>query len=231
MKKILLILLLSLHCTSVISAELVLNYGVVSHKAKKRINDSTALSDYLAKNLSKYGYTDSKVHVYKTVEDMITALQQGKVDIITSTVYSALLYQEQAQSQPIVTRWKKGKASYHSVFVTKSNGNIHSFDDLKGKVIGLESRESTSGYFLPIITLLNNGYTLEPLTSTKQKPKKDNIGFIIFEDILNESNEVNMSICQCGQRWELSMPLLIVHLTGTHQKIRHKTRGTSYLSC
>lgn len=194
MKKSLLLLFLALHSFTAVGSELVLNYGVVSSKAKKRINDSTPISDYLAKNLSKYGYSESKVNVYETVDDMISALQQGKVDIITSTIYSGLLYQEHAQSSPIAIRWKKGKATYNSVFVTKSNGNIQNFEDLKGKVIGLESRESTSGYFLPIITLLDNGYTLELLTSPKQKPNKNNIGFVIFGEILNESNEINMSM-------------------------------------
>lgn len=202
MKKILLALVLfcnlpiALASSTTISNtnEQTLNYGVVSYKAKKRIRDSSPFANTLATQLSEFGYKSAKVHVFNNTHDLISALQQGHIDVISSTVYSALLYQQEANTQPIAVRWKKALSSYQSLFVTKADSSINSFSDLENKVIAFESRESTSGYFLPMITLLNHGHQLERLNSTTSKPQQGNIGYVILDDLLHEANEITMSM-------------------------------------
>jgi phosphonate transport system substrate-binding protein len=176
------------------SETLTLNYGVISSKAKKRIKDSYPLFSYVAKQLNHLGYTDAKINVYPTIDELVSALQQGEVDIVSSTIYPALIVKRRAQAEPFLVRWKKGEESYNSVFVTHKKNEYNDLSQLQGKVIGFEDRASTSGYFLPMVTLLSHGLEVQQLTSLQSKPDADKVGYFFFDDMLRETNEVNMTM-------------------------------------
>ncbi|MFB9217275.1 phosphate/phosphite/phosphonate ABC transporter substrate-binding protein [Vibrio sinaloensis] len=177
-----------------IDSELTLNYGVISTKPKKRIKDSYPIMSNLAKQLSHYGYTDAEVKVYATIDELVAAFQTGEVDIMSATIYPTLILNQRAQTQPILVRWKKGDPSYSSVFVTHKKNGYQDLSELQGKVVGFEDRDSTSGYFLPLVTLLSQGLDVQLLTSINEKPSADKVGYFFFEDFLLDTNEVNMSM-------------------------------------
>ncbi len=171
-----------------------LNYGVISSKPSKRIKDSYPLFSYVAKQLADSGFEGAQVHVYSSIDELASDLQSGRIDLISSTIYPALLLKNKAQAQPFLVRWKKGEASYSSVFVANNRQRYNDLSELQGKIIGFEDRNSTSGYFLPMVTLLNQGLEVQHITSAQQQPNSDKIGYFFFDDRLRETNEVNMSM-------------------------------------
>lgn len=180
--------------TPISATENRLDYGIVSGKPAKRIKDVTPLLSHLVEQFEPSVYSSHKVHVYPNIEKLNSAILAGEIDIISSTLYSALHYEKHSGTQIIASRWKKGAKSYRSVFVTKNGNSIDSLDALKGKVVGFESRESTSSYFLPAVTLLENGMKLQPLSSPRETPDIDSVGYLFFEDIMAHSDELNLSM-------------------------------------
>lgn len=175
-------------------SELTLNYGVVSSKPNKRIKDSYPLFSHVAQQLAHHGYKDASIKVYSSIDELVSAIQTGQVDIVSSSVYPSLLLKQRAKAEPFLVRWKKGDASYSSVFVSRSTNHYRDLSDLQGKVIGFEDRGSTSGYFLPMVALLSQGLKVQHLASIQSKPDDDKVGYFFFDDMLRETNEVNMSM-------------------------------------
>ncbi|RTZ16795.1 phosphate/phosphite/phosphonate ABC transporter substrate-binding protein [Vibrio aquaticus] len=171
-----------------------LNYGVLSSKPKKRIKDSYPLFSYVAEQLSHHGYTDAQIKVYTSIDELISAIQLGDVDLISSTIYPTLIIKEKSPIEPALVRWKKGQSSYSSIFVTNKDNGYKNLSDLQGKVVGFEDRGSTSGYFLPMVSLIEQGLKVQHLTSLQEKPDADKVGYVFFDDLLRETNEVNMTL-------------------------------------
>lgn len=171
-----------------------LSYGVLSSKPKKRIKDSYPLFSHVANQLSHHGYTDAKIKVYASVDELISAVQLGEVDLISSTIYPTLLIKQKSPIEPTLVRWKKGQSAYSSIFVTNKTNRYKTLSDLQGKVVGFEDRGSTSGYFLPLVSLLEQGLKVQQLTSLQDKPDADKVGYVFFDDLLRETNEVNMTL-------------------------------------
>ncbi|WP_244225166.1 phosphate/phosphite/phosphonate ABC transporter substrate-binding protein [Vibrio aquaticus] len=171
-----------------------MNYGVLSSKPKKRIKDSYPLFSYVAEQLSHHGYTDAQIKVYTSIDELISAIQLGDVDLISSTIYPTLIIKEKSPIEPALVRWKKGQSSYSSIFVTNKDNGYKNLSDLQGKVVGFEDRGSTSGYFLPMVSLIEQGLKVQHLTSLQEKPDADKVGYVFFDDLLRETNEVNMTL-------------------------------------
>lgn len=176
------------------ASELVLKLGTVSSKPAKRIKSATPLMHHLVNQLKQDGYTSHRINVYQTIEELNSAILNKEVDLLSSTLYSALLYEKHANTSMIAKRWKKGNESYRSIFVAKSDSDVNSLSDLQGKVIGFESRESTSSYFLPKLTLLENGYNVKQMSAINEQPDADTIGYVFFDDLMANSNEINLSM-------------------------------------
>lgn len=72
------------------------------------------------------------------------------------------------------TELKGGETNYHSVFIVKSDSPYWSINDLKGRLIGMNNKLSTSGYVIPTYMLFQSdlypgkGYTYR-LTGSHQK--------------------------------------------------------------
>tara|TARA_Y100001960_G_C14765457_1_gene876680 strand:+ start:120 stop:968 length:849 start_codon:yes stop_codon:yes gene_type:complete len=171
-----------------------LNYGVISSKPKKRIKDSYPLFSHVAKQLAHHGFEDAAIKVYPTIDELVYALRSGEVDLISSTIYPALVAKQRAQAEPILVRWKKGEESYSSIFVANKTHQYKDLSELQGKIIGFEDRGSTSGYFLPMMKLLGQGLKVQQITSLQSQPDPDKVGYFFFDDMLRETNEVNMSM-------------------------------------
>lgn len=166
--------------------------GAISHKAKKHIEFSQPLADYLAENLKDFGYTHGKVVVAKNVAQMSEMLRAGQVDLVSETVFSALELEE-AGAEMFLRRWKNGVGFYSSLIFVRQGRGLSSLDDLKGRTIVFEDRESTSGYFLPASLLINRGYELVELSSLSETAPHDKIGYVFAKEILNTANEISIS--------------------------------------
>jgi phosphonate transport system substrate-binding protein len=72
-------------------------------------------------------------------------------------------------------------ADYHSVIFTKRSGETKGLEDLKGKIIGFEDPESTSGYFLPKLLLTKRGFKLSRQAQMDAKVSPGEVGYIFAQ--------------------------------------------------
>ncbi|CCN37046.1 putative ABC-type phosphate/phosphonate transport system, periplasmic component [Vibrio nigripulchritudo SO65] len=167
--------------------------GAVSQKVKSRIKWSLPLANYLADSLKEFGYTHGEVVVVSTLEEMEEKLRNHKVHLLPATVYSALLYEKNADANILTRRWKKGRATYSSIIFSIKSEDSKSFYELNGKSILFEKPSSNSSFFIPAVSLLSQGYELQYLDSHRQKPDSDKVGYMFIDQQLKQSNEINIS--------------------------------------
>lgn len=172
--------------------------GRVSTNPKKHLKHLKPMADYLAANLSDFGITEGNVIFAKNNEQMIRYLKQGKVDLISETIFSATEFQSKADAEIVLRRWKKGVPEYFSLIFTHRDSDIQSFEDLVGKTIAFQDSGSTSAYLLPAAILVQNGYKLYQLNSPREKPPAHAIGFVFARKELNISAWVNKGIVAAG---------------------------------
>ena len=156
--------------------------GDISDKPARVVENFQPFANYLASNLREYGITEGQVKVAPDLATMIEWMAKGEVDLYFDSVYPALKVSHETGAEPILRRWKKGVSDYHSVFFTVSDTNIRSLDDLKGQLIAFDSPYSTSGYMLPVVTLLEAGLMPVHQDSPDIVMANDEIGYIFSND-------------------------------------------------
>lgn len=174
------------------SANKLLTIGLISTKPKKRIKATTPLVDYIVAQLPEYDR--GKVIVTDSIDEMASMLESGEVTMLSSTPYGALLIEARSNAHIAGLRWKQGVESYHSVIFSRNDNKINDITDLLGHTISFEKDSSTSGFFVPALYLLNNGFKLQKMRSVKDQPDADKIGYLFINEHLRQSNEINMSI-------------------------------------
>ncbi len=167
--------------------------GVLSNKAQKHIRFSQPLADYLAKELVDFGIEQASVKVTNNISQIGNWLDNGQIDLFSDTVFTALHIQDDYNAEIMLRRWKKGIPEYRSIFFTQKDTGIKNLDELVGKRLALEDRDSTSGYFLPLSTLIERGYQLSQLTHPSDPVPANTIGYIITADTLNKADELSLS--------------------------------------
>jgi len=170
----------------------------VSDNPKKHYKRFKPFIDYLAKRLKHAGIKSGKVLLVKNNHQMIQYLKEGKVDIITETPYSSIIYMEKGGTRPVLRRWKKGMPTYFSYIFVRKNSGLNSLEDLKGKVIALEDPGSTTAYFLPKIAILRAGLEMVELASYKESPPADKVGYCFAGGEVNISHWVHKGLVAAG---------------------------------
>ena len=131
--------------------------GDISENPQKKIQRFKPLADYLAINLSELNIEKGHVKIAPNINTMIQWLKSGEVNLYFDSPYPAMLANDRAGAIPILRRWKKGSAEYHSVIFSMKKSGINSLSELKGKMIAFDDRRSTSGYRLPLFELFEAG--------------------------------------------------------------------------
>lgn len=170
----------------------------VSDDPQKHYKQLEPFIDYLAKNLRHTGIKKGKVLLAKDNHQLIKYLREGKVDIVTETVYSSIIYMEKAGAKPILRRWKKGLPTYHSVIFARRDSPVNSLKDLRGKVIAFEDPGSTSAYFLPKVAIIEEGLETVKLDNYTQKPPPDKVGYCFAGGEINISHWVHKGLVDAG---------------------------------
>ncbi|MCM8796791.1 MAG: phosphate/phosphite/phosphonate ABC transporter substrate-binding protein [Candidatus Omnitrophica bacterium] len=173
-------------------------FGRVSDNPRKHYQRMKPFIDYLAKRLNDYGIKGGDVFLANNDQQMIKALKEGKVDIVTETFFSSLIYMEKAGTIPILRRWKQGRPDYLSYIFVRRDSKINSLSDLKGKVIAFEDPGSTTGYFLPKIALLKAGVNLVKLNNCRERPPEDKTGYCFAYGEQNIALLVHKKIVEIG---------------------------------
>ena len=136
------------------------------------------LADYLAVELANMGIENGKVKVAPDMDTMSQWLATGEVDVYFDSAYPALRLAKEIGAKPILRRWKKGDAEYHSVIFTLQDSGIESMEDLSGSLIALDSPYSTSGYMLPMYYLLEANLRPVEKTSLESAVANDELGYV-----------------------------------------------------
>ena len=156
--------------------------GDISDKPARVVENFQPLANYLAANLSEYGITEGQVKVAPDLITMTKWMAQGEVDLYFDSAYPALQVSTETGAIPILRRWKKGVSGYYSVFFTLAESNIQSLANLRGQLIAFDSPYSTSGYMLPVVTLLEAGLTPSLQESPDAIIDTEKVGYIFSSD-------------------------------------------------
>jgi len=193
----LLIAILSVGLVGVSQAE-ALVISKISDNPKKHYERLKPIVDYMASHMSDLGITEGKVLLAKDNAQMVRYLRQGKVDWVTETAFSAVVFEEQAGAEIILRKWKKGEPEYRSVFIARKDSTINSIDDLRGRLVAFEDPGSTSAYFLPSTVLVRRGMSLVQLDNIKESIPEGKVGFVFSGEERNTATWVHKGLVDAG---------------------------------
>ncbi len=156
--------------------------GDISNNPAKKIARYQPMADYLASNLSEFGIGRGEVKVASDLATMIDWLKSGQVDIYFDSPYPSMIVGDRSGSTPILRRWKGGQSDYYGVFFAMNSSGIKTLADLKGKVVAFDEPYSTSGYFLPLVKLIESGFKVVETTFSNTNISQEQIGYVFTDD-------------------------------------------------
>lgn len=168
----------------------VLTMGKVTRKVSKQQRRMEPIIACLASRLSDVGIERGELLLAKDNDTFIEYLQEGKVDIVLETPFSASLYKLKTKVVPILIACRQGVLEYKSVIFVRRDSGIHSLEGLKGKILAFEDPGSTSAYFLPRLAIESEGLTLVEMPSIDSTVPEDKIGYVFAGEELNVSTWV-----------------------------------------
>ena len=172
--------------------------GKVTDNPNKHYSYLKPMANYLAKGLTEFGYTEGKVLMAKNDRQMVRYLKKKKIDLVTETIFSSVLYKDKANTELLVKKWKKGQRDYKSLIFVRKDSGINSLADFKGKTVAFEDPGSTSAFYIPASIMLKHGLTLEKLESIRDQPEGDAVGYVFSKEEINTSTWVHKKLVHIG---------------------------------
>jgi len=155
-------------------------------------------SRYLAKKLDGLGIKAGKVVIVRNHRELADALRSGRIDVFSETPFSAIDLIDRGVAEPLLREWKKGVASYHSVFISRKDQVISSLAELKGKIVAFEDPGSTSAFFLPLAALRAEELEAVELSSIHSRPPADKVGYLFARGEVNIAAWVVKGVAAAG---------------------------------
>ena len=119
-----------------------------------------------------------KFHISKTYAEGVQALVSGKVDFARLGPASYVLASNQNPEISILAiETKKGKKRFNGVICVRSDSDIHTVSDLKGKRFAFGSETSTIGRYLSQQYLLKHNIKSHDLKSYEYLGRHDKVGY------------------------------------------------------
>jgi phosphonate transport system substrate-binding protein len=156
--------------------------GSISASVKDEAADFKPLADFLSRRLERQGVKRGRVVVAQSIEEMADLIRDGEVDLYIDSPFPIARVAQLAGIQPIAVRWKKGVAEYHSVIFAREDGPLDSLEDLKGQMIAFDDPHSTSGFLLPLTTLVRRGMALKEYEELSARVAPDTVGYVFSGD-------------------------------------------------
>ena len=151
-------LILTVGCSNT-EEERVITMGFVPMRDGDKLIDSVEpLTDLLSKELG------IKVEGFTATNyvGVVEGLGSGQVDFGFIPPFAYVLANKENDADVILKSLNKdGEASYKSQFLVRSDSDIQSFADIKGKRVAFVDPSSTSGYIFPAAHLKMEGIDLE----------------------------------------------------------------------
>ncbi len=154
--------------------------GIVSASHQREIEEHFRdFVAYVSRKFFTASDAEGKVLIVSTLSDLAKLLEQRKIDFYFESPYPTyVVNQVHGAGKLLLRRWKSGMAEYRSLIATTKDSGINRLDHLRGKIIGFEDPESTSGYFLPKLFLQRNGFKLAQVSGPGAQAGAAEIGYV-----------------------------------------------------
>jgi phosphonate transport system substrate-binding protein len=96
----------------------------------------------------------------RTYAEIVRAFEEGQIDVGILNAFSYVEIGQRARLVPLARRVRAGRDTYQSYIVVRQDGDITSYDGLRGKVFAFPDPRSTTGYLIP--RLMIRRHRLEP---------------------------------------------------------------------
>ncbi|WP_310151239.1 phosphate/phosphite/phosphonate ABC transporter substrate-binding protein [Luteimonas sp. 3794] len=176
----------------------VLVLGRISDDPQTHYEQLKPLLDYVVARMGDVGITEGRVLMARDIPQMQSYLRRGRVDWVTETASGATLLEARAGAVPLLLTERYGVSRYHTVYFARRDSGIGSIEDLRGRSIVFQNRQSTSAYFVPAAELLARGMHLEILLSPRDEPEPGSIGYLFARSELNLSSWVHKRLVDAG---------------------------------
>jgi phosphonate transport system substrate-binding protein len=175
-----------------------LTVSTIGTEPASEIKKFHLFTSYLAKLLHSEGITEGQVVVARNISEMAALIKQGKADLYIDSAFPTMAVNRLSGSKPMLRRWKKELAEYHSVIFAKSGSAIHDLGDLKGKTISFEEPFSSSGYLLPKLAMVQKGLKLTVKNNPTDAVRADEVGYVFGKDDENTMMWVERGMVAAG---------------------------------
>ena len=172
--------------------------GRISDEPKKHFARLEVMADYLAQRLGDVGISSGRVVFAKDVNHMAQLLENGQVDIFSETPFSAIRLVDIAGAEVLAREWKKGVATYKTVFFKRKESDLMSLMDLKGKKIAFEDPGSTSAFFIPLALIRLAGLETVKLVNVRDEVAPDKVGYAFTRGERNMVKWVSLGVTDAG---------------------------------
>lgn len=156
------------------------------------------LLDVVLPYLAEQGIREGTVLLARDPQQMAGYLRRGRVDWVTETPAMAAELQSRSGAQPFLRALREDRNVYRSLVFVRRDSGIRSLADLRGKRLALQTRSSTSAFYLPLITLLDAHLSLTELATPDDHPGGDEVGFLLARSELNIATWVHKGLADAG---------------------------------
>ena len=159
--------------------------GRVTESPKKHFVKLQKMAHYLAERLANPGLVAGRVVMAKNADQMAHMLRDGQVDIVSETPFSAVKWVDGVGAEPLAREWKKGVASYRTVFISRKSDGVTTLAGLRGRKIAFEDPGSTSAFLIPLAMLRLAGLDTVELTNVRDSVPAGKAGYAFTQGEVN----------------------------------------------
>lgn len=145
---------------------------------RKMVNDHQKILQYLKKEL---GIEDARLVLTPNYDELNKFLKEGQIDIAWHGTLNYPQARMTTGAKTILMPKRFNKTSYGGIIVVRSDSNINTVADLKGKSFAYVDKKSASGYFFPKMLMLEN--KIDPdkdISRVEYMKKHDNILYSVL---------------------------------------------------
>lgn len=186
-------------CGPVAAAEPgVLVLGRISDDPAAHYDQLKPLLDYVVPRMHDVGIREGRVLMARDTRQMESYMRRGRVDWVTETSASAMLLETRAGARSLLLTERGGVGAYHTVFIARRDSGISSLADLRGRSVAFQNANSASAYFVPAMTLMEQGLPMEILLSPFDRPAEGSVGYLFARSEFNISTWVHKGLVDAG---------------------------------
>ncbi len=171
--------------------------GKVSDNPKKVHPALTAMGEYLVRAANGAGLKTSSVALTLTSAEMAERLRKGEVDLVSETLFGALIYERDAGAEIALREWKGGVSAYRSLIVARADSGIGDLEALRGKRIAFQDETSTTAFHAPLAVMLKRGLKMRRIEAGASPPA-GTVGFFFSGGETNLLARVHRGLAEAG---------------------------------